>query len=654
MNRSEWHSRLIFWGLLGLAMLTSYGSVWSRGGYADDFVFVAHVLSEGVWETILEWHRQFNSRLTQGVIIPSLIGLFAGKHPLDFNWSAYHAIGVLCLLLTSAGLYRLMRQFQCPLWIAGVGTVVFALNPIKTSAAFWPATIVGYLIPAAVTVWIASWHLSRVQRDRESGWVLVLVVAGLLVAALSLEQFFLLGLIWFAVRYAFSTKSHGSLIRSVVATVIYVVGFVAGTALGSTGERAARFASIEMQELPVRALSVITDSTLALFGYAPRILLDDYFRVGVVQAVMQFEFVLGGAAAVGVAVVIAGQRGGSQETPISALGLWLVVVGAVIWGATLSIFTLLDYGMPDRVFFVPSLGVALLIAGMFAVVDGGCRSRAVTTGSIAMLGIALVFFVLVNQFDQTRAARQWAIQEDVIRAVADEGGELPSASRMTLFNLPATFGPVPGMRDRFSLGGIVDWTYPARRLRASTLTDLSEIFALSDPKPLERLDKRTNDVVLLWTHKGVRRVEQITNATVSSGPTGQSTTRIALEEFIPSGGARYRDQVPLHLTVVRVLHSKAFNFAIISLQISGAPERLRGKKLIVHAHVQAGGIRPQDLTISKANGFVSTANGFAKTLLLDGVSSVSTVSFSLSGTQLDEVEHSQSNLPSGLPTLQYR
>ena len=118
---------LILLGAALLITLLTSSRIWERGGYADDFAFLDYTLSRSYLEAVSQWSSTFNSRFSQGVLLPGIINMLAGDQPGTFNWILYHGLGVAGILLTLYFFYRLLDVVGVPGRIAGLACLLFAL-----------------------------------------------------------------------------------------------------------------------------------------------------------------------------------------------------------------------------------------------------------------------------------------------------------------------------------------------------------------------------------------------------------------------------------------------------------------------------------------------------------------------------------------------
>ena len=638
-------SRWLLLVLAGVLIALSYGSVTTRGGYADDFAFLAYSSTHSYIDAVLNWSSTFNSRISQGVMMPLLLKGLAGDTPGSIHWGAFHAIGLVTFAISIFLLYKIMQLFKLP-WQASIITLlVFSLNPIKNEAVMWPATIVGYIIPLCIFL-LATWLFFRAAKNRTEAFPGQLFTGLLFLFSLfAIEQLFPLFILVIAMRLVFFSCSRQQLAIIITTTLVFTAVYILVTFSGKTTERMDPFLNIDTSSIASHIMNVLGGSLTDLLGHTPRILLDPYYRADLLAAGRSPAFMLAILTIASLSIVFYRRTvGTSSPAAKTEKQLFLLfTTGLLVYLATLSPFMILSYHIAARALYLPSLGIALMSGAVFAYLSLKTRynwQNILLTGALSIL---LALFVLINLFSEKDFARQWRLEQDIINYISSVRDDLPDGTELSIFNVPKTYGPSPGFVNRFGFNGIVNWIIPGRNLYGETQNDFSDVFEVpNNPGGIDGLTiyPAQGKWVLTWTPDGVVRVKSLTlynttddsNITVKKPVTTMKTHTTKPGELyglvsLPNKSATYNDLFPV--TASTLIQIPQINVGLLQIHIAEPGANDRKLRLILHARHMDGLVRPYDSPVSLRYGFHPASGGYSKYFFISDFSSVKALHISL-------------------------
>jgi hypothetical protein len=648
--------------LAGILIALSYGSVTTRGGYADDFAFLAYSSTHSYVDAVLNWSNTFNSRISQGVMMPLLLKGLAGDTPGSINWSVFHAIGLVTFAISVFLLYKIMQLFNLP-WQASIVTLlVFSLNPIKNEAVMWPATIVGYIIPLCIFL-LATWlFFSDAKHRTETVPGQLLTGLLFLFSLFAIEQLFPLFILVIAMRLLFFSFSRQQLIIIITTTVVFTAVYILVTFSGKTTERMDPFLNIDTSSLASHTINVLAGSLTDLLAHTPRILLDSYYRANLIEAGQSPAFILTIFTIACLSFVLY-HRVGKTRHPAAKTEKQLLLLfsaGILVYLATLSPFMVLSYHVAARALYIPSLGIALMSGAGFAYLTLKTRynwQNILLTGALSIL---LAMFVLINIFSEKDFARQWTLEQEIIGYVSSVRDSIPDGTELSIFNVPKTYGPSPDFVNRFGFNGIVNWIIPGRNLYGETQNDFSEVFEIPDnPGAVEELTiyPAQGKWLLTWTPAGVVRVTSLklyntpdnSNTTVEKPDTTVETHTAAPGELyglvsMPDQGANYNDS--FSVTASTLIQIPQIDVGLLQIHVAGPGASDSKLRLILHARLMNGLVRPYDTSVSLRYGFHPASGGYSKYFFISELSSVEALRISLSSAKENLTVH-QKESPTG-------
>jgi len=276
----------------------------------------------------------------------------------------FHAVSLALYFLLAWCVLCLLREIGAPLGAAAVAVLVFVVHPVHVEVV---ANVVGQAeLWAAISLVVATWLYLRTRRAGTTLTRLFALLAVIAVATMAKEQGFVAPLLLMGAEWLLVAKRAEPL-RSRVrlllpATAFTLLMFLVRSTVTGT----------------LKGESTVT--TLAGLGFRDRLVtfigvVPEYARLLVWPLHLQAEYAppglpVGGPItarhligilliALGVALCVRYRR----RAPLVAFGLWWV---AVTIGPVSSVLTPIGIVMAERVFFIPTLGFALALAGAVA------------------------------------------------------------------------------------------------------------------------------------------------------------------------------------------------------------------------------------------------------------------------------------------------
>ena len=638
-------SRKLLLALTGILIILSYGSVTTRGGYADDFAFLAYSSTHSYIDAVLSWSSTFNSRISQGVMMPLLQKWLTADAPDSIHWTAIHVAGLLAFVASVFLLYKIMQLFRIP-WQASITAIlIFSLNPIKAEALLWPATIIGYIFPLCIFLFTTWFYFRNAKHQMETPVRLIISVLLFVFCLFAIEQLFPLLVLVVAMRLVFFNTSRQQLVATITGTLLITIIYGLVTFSGKTTERLDPFTGINTSSIVSHSIDVLKSSLTDLVGHTPRILIDPYFHSELLEAGDSAAFMLA-TFTIAILMIVLFRRLNNEDGPARHADtklLLLFATGALIYLATISPFMVLSYYIAIRALYIPSLGIALMAGAIFAFLAIRARHQwqnIILTGPLAMI---LVVFVLVNIFSQNDFSRQWLLEQDILDYVSSVKNDIPENTELSIFNVPKTYGPSPGFVNRFGFNGIVNWIVPGKGLYGETQKDFSDVFSI--PDTAEHIDDlkiqpAPGKWVLVWTPRGVMRVTGLrlynaaNNETTAARDThaeqsGHKTASGDLYGLVSTPGQSAVYSNGILVTVKTLINLPQIDAGLLQIQVTGQNVDDAQLRLVLHASNMDGRIQPYDTTVSLRNGFQPAAAGYYKYFLISDISSIKTLRVSL-------------------------
>ena len=606
MNRPEKHSRSLeraAFFLVILVTLLSYGTIWSRGGYADDFNFLAYSSGKGYLEAVVGW--QANARFSQAIVMPLLMQGLAGDTPLDFHWEVFHAIGIgaflLCILffngiLKTTGASWILRVTSC---------LVFAIYPIKNEALLWPSTIVGYVIALMVFLGAVWFYFATAKKQKESAYSLLITGFLFLFALFFIEQLApLLVLVVFFRLILFGRRPGSVLANGFMLTSLFAI-FIWANYFSAASEKLHRYSG-ETVSLVSNILNVLQKSFAAVTVYPARIVFDPYYWPSLKGVLLSPAFWLACVTLIVLGWILIKGIGASQPgTAKSRISPWRFFLGGgLIWVAAFSPFMVISYYLPDRVYFIPLLGLSLMAGAVMELIVSSHRwwmSRLL----VVLLVSAGCVFVLINQYSERDFEKQWNDQKKVMETLAGMERELEPGDVINLVNFPKEIGPAPEFVNWFAFNGMLKWMFPGLDLKGYTQRGFFSIFPLpgiQETTGATVLSLKKNEKLLVWLDdtENLRKVDALRlGAVASSKASTDDKSKEQLIGELVDIGLKSAVAHGFQITIDRVLLLDEARLCVLSLGVRSVKPGNWKTRLIVHARMQDGSMRPYDLTLTK-------------------------------------------------------
>lgn len=392
LNGERWAFPLALWFVGGFFLLGDLGK------WMDDWYYVQRVPETGAVRSLVLDQPVHFFRPLYRVVVPALQTLL-----WKADW-ANHLLGALAHGGAAALLWVLLRRCRLGAASAAVGALLFLTHPVHMEVVYWSSAL-----PTALSTGLALCGLVLAAYARGAwaswAWMLVLFFAamclneqpGALAASIPLV--------------ALAARSDGAsagravlgsipgLAGAVSAVVLYVGLHVAlghkAPALGHGGLVAPTAAAAEhawriAKEIPGKYL--LLDSALRAWERGVATLAEHPWRAAIA----------GVGAALG---AVAWVRGRGRGGPGSARAGWCGAMGCAMFLAPLGLIAALTYWIPWRVFYVPTLGVCVLVAAVCSALErraGGAGVRAASVVPLVVLAVLCVGFQRGFQ-DRSRA-----------------------------------------------------------------------------------------------------------------------------------------------------------------------------------------------------------------------------------------------------------
>lgn len=592
LPRTHWPA----FGAIFLLALLAYGQFWTRGGYADDFTFLAYSARHDYFDAVRLWGETFNSRLAQGVMMPLLHGVAGVNDPLHFNWPLVHGIALAAFLITLWLLDACLRQLRMAWPQRALVVLLFALAPAKDEALLWPATQVGYVIPAMLFLFAAWRELITLRRNDATLPGLIARHALFAFTLLAIEQLMPLYVLFVAFSaYAF----RGRLRMTRITIAVIVLAAVAALTLGGkTTERANEFLTVNPASMPLRLLDVLGESLRGfLLPYADMLVGESSLVLAIVR---QPTFLL--SALIIVALVTTTLRANVHVPGTRGAVPRNIGIGLAIWLAALSPFVVLSYYLPNRALYLPSLGMWLIAATLLcAVCRGPAWSRWLGGSGTSLL---LIYFTVANLYAQQDFTRRWQDTRALAVGLLQLQDPLPQQGELVLVNPARSHGPAPDLHNRFALDGLIRWLLPAHALHGETLRDFSTLFDLpagDDPAGHWKLSAQPGALPLLRGGDGLHLMTTLELVRSSAGAAQPPTTQLRGVLSTLDMASDFGTGVSLHLG--RLVHLPAADLALLEVEVR-APADSKGLRLILHARRDDSQSEALDSSIAARFGFV--------------------------------------------------
>jgi len=623
-------------------VLVSYGSYWQRGVYADDFAFLGYLTGQSLPDAIMGWGGHFNSRLTQAVLIPTAFSLVQAATPGEVYWWVIHINAVLTLCVTVYLLFKTLELFQLSRLSIFVATLVFALHPIKTQAVFWPASIFGYLYPLLFFMLGTYLYFRAARSGCNKLWQHALVFFLMFLAACGIEQLIPLIFLVLVARLLIWRLEFKAVLLHGLGSVLLMAMVVGVILAGRTMDRVASHGGMGLSMIWTRLELVLVSAMRELVGYPARFLLDEYFYADVSTAFWSPALLIACMALVLVVVLMMrGPYGPAQPRMRPDMVVMLVGVAAIF--LPLTPFLVTDYYMPARVFFIPSIGFALVCGSLFGLLWSVVRARWFHMGLAVLAAVASLVYVLTNRTVQVQYAELWQKEEAVIKHLLQEYPAPEPGTSFSLLHFPRMLGAVPTFADYFTFPGMIQWLYRNETITGksdmslSTFLDLDENLDASQPRLWTSSPKQNGIIYSVAMEKAMSlsRLLTINEASLVTGDYRRS---------LPGKDESVRDSASIAVVTplaVSVGYTNALGLELqdalwlrytdlLCVRVTGnAPSESKRLRLLVHASYDNGDVVPYDRDLIERNAFHFSEGKFYADVLIDSASSLRRLEFQM-------------------------
>lgn len=610
----------------GLALIFSllilnYGLIWTRGGYADDFAFLAYTEEKDLFSAISQW--PFNSRLSQAILIPTLIKTLSGTLPGTFYWWVIHGISLCCLLLCVFLLNGILKKLDAPWIIRFSACLFFAIYPIKNTTVMWPATIIGYVIALTLFLLAVYIYFSRAKSNDETFVSLVSVWTLFLFSIFCIEQLLPLVALVIPLRLFLWRVKTSRAISHFSGGLSLLIAFAIFSFFGRTAGRILDH-SLQDKSIFANALEVSIQSFVVFIEYPLRPLLDPYYRNGIFDAFGHKTFFISVLLLVVLSRLFV--KLDRKDVIPSNKAILFLTGGLIIWFSALSPLMVIYYGVPDRVLFIPLIGISISVGAVTYLIDRYVNYfRYIVACFIIICGTA---FSLVNIYSQNDFAKKWGNEQTLINSLKTLDNGFVESKTIDLFNFPSDYGPSPNLDDYFTLDGIVNWLYPGKNNQGDIQGNFSAIFQLPENAskfnyPETFFLPEQNHKVLLWVNNPnkIITIKELHLVSDTSTHQNQNDLGMVTGSIVKLDGSVKEKQYIIRTPYLIKLNS--YNLGILRIELE-YDQPITKHRLNIHIEYTNGHTLPYDKWVSHSTANTwSNSNSTLSTMLF--ISDLSTV-----------------------------
>ncbi|MCP5004773.1 MAG: hypothetical protein GY941_12660 [Planctomycetes bacterium] len=622
--------------LIILLALLNYGTFWLRGGYADDFNFLAFSSGKSYLEAVVGWSA--NARFSQAIVMPLLMQSLSGDSPMEFNWALFHLFGLVAFVISVVAYNQILEILGASRILNLSTCLIFALYPIKNEALLWPSTIVGYVI-ALLFFLVAVWlYLKQAKADKESVFSLVAVWLLLLFAMFFIEQLVPLVVLVVIIRLLLFRRTFPLILVHGTGLVALFIIFLWVNFFSAASEKLTRYTGDEVS-LISNTLNVLYKSVYNALVYPAQIILDPYYWIELKEVVTNFQFLF--------AVVILTllcwcmlikRRSNYPKTSISKFPPWFYLGGGiVIWIAAFSPLMVISYYLPNRVFYIPLLGFSLAGGAMIELIVSN-NKKSINYAIALLLFFLCSVFIIVNQYSQSDFTKQWQDQKQVMHTMKRLEKKLNKNDTINLINFPKKIGPAPEFINWFAFSGMLDWMYPALDLKGDIQAGLSDVFNFSETSETSTnrsLSAKNGHIVLLWSDIQKKPIQVNSLLLYKKRKKDTTSRRGVKDKGVVLGELRSLDLEAMmsegnQMSVDQVLKLPEFDLALLRIKLTVKEFKERTLRLVVHARLSDGSIKPYDRAVTmKDTGWARIGNNLVTEIQIKKISNVTAVKFGL-------------------------
>lgn len=348
---------------LAIAITLAMGTSIRNGFVYDD---VPIIVNNPLVTDPAHWAKIFQSTYWPGAIWrPLTVAGFALQWYLGHGapW-LFHTVSLALYLLLAWCAFRLLREIGAPLAAAAAAVLAFVVHPLHVEVV---ANVVGQAeLLAATSMVVATWAYLHARRRGFTLPRLLTVLAAIAIGTMAKEQGFvapamLLGAEWLLVpERGESWRSRIRLLLPATAftmLMLVVRSTVAGSLSG--GYTTTALVGLDLRDRLVTFIATVPE-------YARLLVWPLHLQAEYAPPHLPIAGPITARHVVGIALVLL--MVGTflrcrRRLPLVAFGLWWA---AVAIGPVSSVFTVVGIVMAERVFFIPTVGFALALAGTLA------------------------------------------------------------------------------------------------------------------------------------------------------------------------------------------------------------------------------------------------------------------------------------------------
>lgn len=372
------------WSVAVVALL-AMGIVVRNGLVYDAAQLLLH---DSRYAAPVEWHRLLTTTYWPTGLWRPITSLFLGIQATLGGASrpmVFHLVSLVLYVAVSVALVRLIYGWSGNITASTVAGALFAAHPVHVEVV---ASVVGQAELLAALGLIGGalvWY--QAARDGLTRWTIPLLLGAQCLAALSKEQGFVLPALLVGQHLLLPRRLNrrdairvGTPLVLLVIMLLLIRTVVTGS-LG--GETPLPFlASLGVVGRMVTALGVVPDFVRLLVW--PFHLQGEY---GPPELVVGLPFTM--HRLLGVAWVLVGVIGfvrWRKTVPLAAFGIWWIVV---TWLPTSSLVLPAGVMLAERLLFLPSIGAAMVVAGVGATLSVRMRRPAVVAGLLLTVAFTI-------------------------------------------------------------------------------------------------------------------------------------------------------------------------------------------------------------------------------------------------------------------------
>ncbi len=472
-----------------LAVVLSYGAVWTRALQGDDFCMGSIANAGGYWDAVTYWLNHVNGRVLLALGQTEMFRIPGFTDPVTGSWWVYHAVIVLIRLATVILLIVILVRIGLHQGAALVGALWFGLHPVSSEALLWLAAAYGYVPSTLMFVGVVLLYL----KYDASGRVLWLVGAAILAMVITagIEQFIAaLGALALVhlVRSRFDLRVGHPWVPFAIlmgcATVFVMAHFVLSQGTpdriaSAAGEGDSVAHSTWLLAWWLNFLPV--SSPYGLRFHAGLRVLFEHPGVGLAVVLVSV------AAAWIVGLPASWWPRRPDRTAASVDRVWLAVAGAALAIAPLIPFLFTGrYGMRPRNLYLPMVGLAVLGAVALSQAAHWMQSRpAFLRAARWALALFVAGFVAVSLTTNIGAQRfnfeGAELHAGVMKAMLRDREAILQAGAVAVEGLPPPpYDEIAHMDTGWDFACLADWMFGADRVVAWTnLTPAADVPAFA-------------------------------------------------------------------------------------------------------------------------------------------------------------------------------